>query len=193
MKRILDYVNPKGPLPDVAGTKSGDLLIMGSAACLWDDLSRYDHLHYGDRMAVNYALVHYMERLDHGVTLHADFMYGLAFKQFFLGAHKGWPVIQTHAHMPNHAVKHVWPLTRDGGTSGLFGVLIGLLLGYERIILAGSPVDDSPSFYYPYSHPDVSYGRQVIHDEWQRAIQGCFGGKVKSLSGNTKIWLGGPE
>ena len=193
MKQVLDYVNPKGPLPDVAGTKSGDLLIMGIAACLWDDLSRYDHLHTGDRMAVNEAMIHYPERLDHGVSLHADQMYGLAFKQFFHGAHKGWPVIQTHAHIPNHAVKYVWPLTRDGGTTGLFAVLVALLMGYDRIILAGSPVDDSPAFYHPAPYPkDLSYGRQIIRDEWQRAIDGCFGGRVKSLSGWTREQLGEP-
>jgi len=193
MDTILAYVNPKGPLPEIAGQKSGDLLIMGIAACLWDDLARYDHLHIGDRLAVNEAMIHYPDRLDHGVSLHADQMYGLAFKQYYHGARKGWPVIQTHAHIPNHAVTHVWPLTRDGGTTGLFATFVGLLMGYDRIILAGSPIDDSPTFYcsYPY-HPDLSYGRQAIHDEWQRAIQGCFGGKVKSLSGNTKLWLGEP-
>jgi hypothetical protein len=189
---LIDYVNLQGPLPDIAGTKTGDLLIMGAAACLWDDLKRYDHLHIGDRMALNDAMTHYPDRLDHGVSLHADMMHGFAFKQFYKGAHNPWPIMQTHAHIPNYAVQHVWPLRRDGGTSGLFAIYISLLMGYERIILAGIPYDGNQHFYEPPWMADSFYTRDDVQKEFMQAIP-FFKGKVKSLSGKTKDWLGEPE
>jgi len=187
VKELLRYVNPKGPLPDIAGTKSGDLLVMGTAACLWDDLSRYDDQHKGERLAVNDAIFYYPVfasfKLNHGVSLHCDFL--------SVYTH-GSPSLPTHSNISSNGghPTHVWPLQRDGGTGGLFAVLIGLLMGFDRIILAGSPIDGSGHFYYP--GKTALYGDSIVRDEWLRARDAVFKGKVKSLSGCTREWLGEP-
>jgi hypothetical protein len=190
-KILLQYVNPLGELPQVKG--HGDLLLIGSAAGVWEDLRRYEPIHgKQDRMAVNDMMSHYPGRLDHGVTLHKDKLPGFGFNQAYRASHEAWPPMQTHSKYKHDWVKHVWPIHRDGGTSGLFGVFIGLLMGYDRVILAGIPCDDSPRFFDPPWQKHEQFGRETTHQEWLKARDRVFDGRVKSLSGNTKIWLGEP-
>ena len=192
MEKLIAYVNPRGPLPAIAGTKSGPLLIIGSGAGVWEDLEKYQH--QGDRMAINDIMNYFPGQLQHGVTLHEAKLPMWTFNQAWEGSKGGWPPMQTHSHQPSHYVRHVWPLVRDGGTSGLFGVLIGLLMGYERIILAGTPCDDSPRFFDPPWKLHAQFGLETVHQEWQRARDEVplFKERVRSLSGNTRNWLGAP-
>ena len=159
---------------------------------MWDDLRRYDDQHQGDRMGVNDIIYFYPEALQHGVSLHTDYLPAITYSQFYRAAHIGWPPLTTHSHQPGSHVKHVWPLTRDGGTSGLFGILIGLLMGYEKIILAGMPCDDSPHFWEPPWKKTPFYLGELVQEEFIRARDAVFNGRVKSLSGRTREWLGEP-
>jgi len=65
-------------------------------------------------------------------------------------------------------------------------------MGYDEIILAGIPCDDSPRFFDPPGKRHEAFGRETVWDEWLRAKNAVFDGKVKSLSGNTRTWLGEP-
>jgi hypothetical protein len=67
--------------------------------------------------------------------------------------------------------------------------MIGLALGYDKIILAGVPLDDSGHFF---DIPDVrtSFNALNIKLEWQEADRFYLKGRVKSLSGNSAKWLG---
>jgi hypothetical protein len=193
MKQLLQYVNPKGPLPTARG--KGSLLVIGSGTGVWEDLRQCDQRHGDqDRLAVNDMMTYYPGRLQHGVSLHTDKLPGWTFGQYYRGAKAGWPPMQVHSHQPSDQVQHVWPLTREGGTSGLFGVLIGLLMGYERIILAGIPCDDSPRFFDPPWQLHTQFGLETVHQEWLRVRDGVplFKERVRSLSGNTAKWLGKP-
>jgi len=191
-KELINYVNPHGPLPEIDRTKQGALLIIGSASCVWEDLRRYDPLHNGDRMAINNMMAHYVGRLDHGVTIHYDWLPGWGFRQAYLASHVPWEPMATHSGVKRSWVKYAWPLKRDGGTSGLFGVLIALLMGYQKIVLAGMPCDDSPNFCDSPYGKHAQYGRETVHREWLSARDAVFKGRVKSLSGNTAKWLGEP-
>lgn len=192
MRQLLKYVNPKGPLPKIAGTKRGPLLIIGSASCVWEDLRCYRY--QGDRMAVNDAMNYIPGPLEHGVTLHGDKFIMWQFNQAWEGRKAGWPPMQLHSHVPGEYVQHVWPLTRDGGTSGLFGVFVGLLMGYEKIILAGIPCDNSARFFDPPTREHHHFGMESVQQEWQRVREEVplFKDKVRSLSGKTMKWLGMP-
>ena len=185
MGDIFTYVNPQGPLPAIVGI--GDLLVIGSGACVWDDLRRYDQQHGDlDRIAVNDLMAYYPGRLQYGATLHVN--------KLPRWIH-GQPTMQVHSHMPGAQVDHVWPLIREGATSGLFATFIGLLMGYSRIILAGVPCDDSPRFFDPPWKKHELFGLATAHDEWKRARDEVplFKERVRSLSGNTAKWLGEPE
>ena len=106
MEELLRYVDPQGPLPDVKG--EGALLVIGSACCVWRDLSQIDESHgLQDRLGVNDALIFYRGPLRYGATVHTDKIPGFTFFQYFEGARKGWPPVQIHSILPNAGVNHV--------------------------------------------------------------------------------------
>ena len=193
MEHLLRYVNPQGPLPEVKG--QGTLLVIGSAACVWEDLRHYDQQHGDqDRLAVNDMMAYYPGRLQYGATLHGEKLPGWTFGQYFLCAKGGWPPMQVHSHVHRDGIRYVWPLQREGGTSGIFAVMVGLLMGYERIVLAGVPCDASPRFFDPPWKLHAQFGMETVQQEWQRARDEVpmFRERVCSLSGQTKEWLGAP-
>jgi hypothetical protein len=193
MKILLRYVNPTGELPLLVNTKQGkNLLVIGSASGVWDDLKKVNPDDY-DLMGINHMMIHYPGRLDHGATLHSDHMPGFAFFQGYEASNKPCQMMMTHSNFKNEWVKTVWPIHRDGGTSGLFGVFIGLLMGYDKIVLAGCPCDDSRHFYDPPDFVYDAYARDTRLAEWTRANDEIFNGQVKSLSGRTKQLLGEPN
>ena len=89
-------------------------------------------------------------------------------------------------------MQFVWRLAQDGGTSGLFACFVGLLLGYTRIVLAGIPCDNTPHYFDP-----LPYGGKLDRESpaalWLWARDHVFHGRVTSLSGRTRDWLGAPR
>jgi hypothetical protein len=194
MQELINYVNPYAQLPPIAGTCKGNLLVIGSAACVWEDLRHYDAVHGAqDRMGINDIIIYYPGRLTHGATLHPEKWPMWRHSRLREEEKQGWPYMTAHSNALYSGV--LWPLTRDGGTSGLFGVFVGLLLGYDKIILAGIPCDDSPRFFDPPWQTHDLFGLKIAFDEWQRAHDevSIFKNRVRSLSGKTQELLGGPD
>lgn len=194
MQQLLAYVNPKGPLPVTTGRHN--LLVIGSAACVWEDLRRYDEKHaQQDRMAVNDMMAYYPGRLQYGVTLHGNKLPGWVFGQEYRATMGGWPLLEVHSNLHWPRIDQVWPLQRDGGTSGIFGAIIGLLMGYDKVILAGIPADGSPRFFDPpwQFHPQFSLEHVFV--EWTRLYESVplAREQIRSLSGRTKELWGEPE
>ena len=83
------------------------------------------------------------------------------------------------------------------GTSPLSACYVGLELGYDQILLAGVPLDDSGHYFDPEDihtnrfHQD--FYKQEAELKWWKAAMNDFEERVKSLSGNTRKLLGGPE
>jgi hypothetical protein len=85
-----------------------------------------------------------------------------------------------------------------GGTSGLLACVIGLELGYDEIVLCGIPIDNSGHFFDPPS-TKTNFAREIVNKSgnirgdgrrfWTNRLEE-FGGRVKSMSGNTKLILG---
>ena len=193
MKQLLRYVNPQDDLPDFKGC--GDLLVIGSAIGVWDDLKKYDHLHGNqDRMAVNDMMSYYPHPLTHGATLTLDKVPMWTFSQRLQSRRNKWAPMLVHTHRYTQYSDLVWHFMRDGGTSGLFAAIIGILMGYDNIILAGIPCDDSPRFFDPPWKKHDMFGQPHAHIEWERVIKDVpvFSERVRSLSGNTAAWLGRP-
>ena len=70
--------------------------------------------------------------------------------------------------------------------------MIGLALGYNKIILAGVPLDGSGHFFDPPDKETKQFSGQNIDLEWKWANDKYIKGRVKSLSGRTKEWFGEP-
>lgn len=176
----------RGEIPSRCGRFSGPLLVMGGGRTVWDDYAKVRPWK-GEIMAVNDIGAHLHDRIRHWVTLHPEYMTG--WKKFRLGHHYGDAVPpMIHSHKPGDAIDMVWPLDAVGGTSGLFACYIGLLLGYDEIVLAGIPMDGTGHWFDP---PWVSteFADRATENEWKCAIRQIFKGRVSSLSGHTRDWL----
>jgi hypothetical protein len=184
----------KGDPPPVAGCSSGTALVLGSAACLWDDLWAAREL--GD---------HYISVNDAGMYVHL----AGAFTQFKL---RHWaslepglfPAFKARAQINNsqsilyHTNKadenadFAWNLAHlsfVGGTSALFASMVALGLGYEKVILCGCPLDNGAYFYGPPKNKSAVYDGCLRF--WEKNLN-VLKGRVKSMSGRTRDLLGGP-
>lgn len=191
-KTLLQFVQPLSDLPNIADQKKGKkLLVIGSASCVWEDLQRV-RLQEFELMAINDMMMHYPGRLDHGATCHPDKLPGWGFFQAYEASKRAWQPMETHSHLKHEWVKYHWPIHREGGTSGLFGVTLGLLMDYDLIVLAGIPCDSSPRYFDPPWQEHLQFGRETVFRAWEEANAAIFHGKVKSLSGKTRELLGEP-
>ena len=169
-----------GNLADHGGVVKKSLLIMGTGATLWRDLSCYDHLHRGSRLGINMAIVAYPNHLDYAASLHPDIL-----EHFLAYRH-------VHVQVSNDPTLPVdISRVRGDGLSGLSAVLWGLQEGFESIILAGVPLDNRGHFYSPYQREDLDYWA-TYGPVWKECAGTVFQGRVRSLSGNTRGLLGCP-
>ena len=75
------------------------------------------------------------------------------------------------------------------GSSALFAVLIGLAMGYRRIVLAGCPLDSKGHWYFP----DQTEGPRWTaegYQSWFEFATTMDARKVRSMSGYTRQILG---
>jgi len=172
-------------LPDMAGKFKGALLIMGGARCVWDDARGWE----GDRMAVNDIGAHYKGTLRHWCSLHPEYFPGwLKYRE----GHNYQGHVFTHSVKKVDGVQVAWHmLPTRGGSSGLFATIIACLLGYERIVLAGIPMDGQGHYFDDPAEDYSQFGRPDMI-EWAWAKENVFQGRVKSMSGKTRALLGAP-
>jgi hypothetical protein len=202
----IDGIRGIAEKPDLAGTYSGPLLILGGGRCLWDDLYAVnDEKWKWDRMTVNDITAHYVGMVHHAVSLHHDYLIYWTKLRMGHGYGKGLkPKLHSYRDTSpdmSGQIDALWAgLESLGGSSGLFAVLVAICLGYDRIILAGMPMDGTGHYFDPpegqydgswwvrFCDADVS-----LQQCWTQAREQFFHDKVRSLSGHTKRWLGGPE
>jgi hypothetical protein len=185
--------------PAAANQCSGLLIVLGAAAGVWDDVRRLKQdLSPGPcaHLAVNAIGMFWPGELAHWVTLHPDYMVpwrgvrrayrqidepGIVTHAFGHPSQKRWPGIDCY-----------WDMDFGGGCSGMFGCCVGLACGYSRIILCGMPMDDSPYFFGDHENRNKVFLQHSETCAWQTAIDRFFNGRVRSMSGRTRIWCGEP-
>lgn len=189
----------RGEIPSRAGRFSGPLLIMGGGRVaigngkyetVWDDFAKVRPWK-GEIMCVNDVGMHLHDRVRHWVTLHPEYMPGwMQFRRGHLYGSGDTPM--THSQKDKPGVDVVWPISNVGGTSGLFACFIALLLGYNEIVLAGIPMTGSGHYFDPpwYGSQFQDRANEIV---WKEARDRIFEGRVTSLSGLTKQWLGAPK
>lgn len=183
---------------------AGSLLLLGGAACVWDDIERLGRAKVGRNhvinwpghiMTVNMALL-FVEQPQHAYSNDGKWLKRLvAARRPEWG--KRWPgKIRLHSIQTADGVEH-WNFSGPG-SSGLNAARVAVKLGYEEIILCGIPLDDSPHIGEPHWQ-HCNFTREVAgtagNDEnrfWAQARKNEFEGRVKSMSGRTREWLGSP-
>lgn len=185
-------------LPKIAGSYSGNLIICGDAACIWRDLEMFKCKSGNgvskagwDFMCVNRAVETFPGKIEHGYSNAAYVL------RKFLRSRRDDYQDEFGRPAHNHCIKDDgwcigWPWVGHG-TSGLGAILTGIALGYERVVLAGMPLDNSPhNGEPPWRVTRFTKEAPDGCEHWKKAIDVAFEGKVKSLSGRTKDWLGCP-
>jgi len=190
--------------PLCAGTESGVAAVLGSGRCIWDDLQKLEKLISLDKIgiiAINNMIMHYHRRVHHAVSLHPEEPpLWVALRKT---NHGDTSHTHTHSHripknadntpVKNHGLDYIWDIELSkGGSSGLLATMIGLALGYNKIILAGVPLDGSGHFFDPAWEITRQFSGQNIDLEWKWANDRYIKGRVKSLSGRTRDWFGEP-
>lgn len=207
---LIDYLREFGadvnPLPKIAGNYTGkSLIVCGDAVGVWQDLEafgcRSDYL-MGcvrkcgwDIMTVNKLVEVMPANIEHCYSNEPTLL------SKFIAARRCEYTREfetpRHTHSCNSGAPHVWPFGGHG-TSGLGAVLVGIGLGYDQIVLCGLPLDDGPHNGEPpwrrtgFTQEAANSGQSGWNRFWQKAAALAFEGKVKSMSGRTRQWLGEP-
>jgi hypothetical protein len=206
--KVWEYrgVTADGDPPSCVGAYSGTLVIVGSGPCVWDDLESFPV--ECDRMAIGNVGMH-LSGLTHWASLHTAEMPHLAQIRSLDNIYKRETRPLLHCHKPTayigklpefmrHSISHYWYLSKSYQTSGIFGVQIALAMGYDNIILAGLPCDNSGSYWGDYTKTRQRHG--IIQPRWACLVdetsphflseaKRC----VRSLSGHTKEVFGAPN
>lgn len=165
---------------------SGRLLIVATGRCVWDDVEKAE---YDEVMCVNDMIMHFPGKVNHIYS--NDHHYLNYWAQARRPTYPGG--FLKHTCQVGESTQLIWPWPGHG-TSSLNAVYTGLALGYDKIILAGIPLDDSGHYFDPpwvksnFTN-EVSDKDSGLH-YWSNAKKQVFEGKVSSLSGRTKKLLG---
>ena len=176
-------------LPPIAGSMKGlPLLVCGGGRNLHEDAARMPLERWGHTLAVNLACLCVRREFQHLASLHDTLI------PHYMGLirHKTEAHIHTHSYRDAPGVDFAWDLEGQPPCSGLFGAAIGLAMGYQPVVLAGVPEDDNGHFYDPPGDRG-DYGTDQNSRAWLWFKDHVFAGRVKSLSGRTRDWLGAPE
>lgn len=167
-------------------------LILGGAASVWDDVAEALNMMTPDgTIAVNDAIAHYAGRLDIAATLHPEKMAGWRSER----ARRGFPAAREHVGHElgqpgiDRATSYLWPEMNASGSSGLFAVKVAMEAGFDRIILAGVPMQAAGAHFFN-SAPWGEVG--AFTEAWKTALP-RIAPHVRSMSGATKDWLGYPS
>lgn len=177
-------------LSEIDSRKGRSCLIIGGAACVWDDLQKVPHGIY-DKMVVNDIGCYLDWPIDHWVSMHAKYLvmwmrlrrgHCLAFGDKFL----------SHTHRSQESVTCAWHLNNPWPYSGMFAIQVAIALGYEKILLAGVPQDGTLRFF------DPPWTKQNHADTNKSLMQNCsllpeVMRCTRSMSGWTKDFFGGLE
>lgn len=173
------------------------LLILGDGANILEDIGAWYEIAEGiveyDTMAVNYAAMVCPHPIQHYAA-------GDAHMRDMQGVAKS---------LPSEVVKHAWNpgavgfdvrWVRNGrggwnGTSANLALKIGLALDYNRIVLAGCPMDNSGNWYKKIiPDDDIKAHKDHRHHlwKWTEISIRPIGRFIRSMSGNTADLLGRP-
>lgn len=196
------------PLPSIAGNYAGrGLVVCADARGVWDDLEAFGcrsdegrgsvAKEGWDFLTVNKLVETFPGRIEHAYSNQPSLL-----RKFIDARRQEYefgPPLNTHS--CNEGAKWRWPWGGHG-TSGLGAVLVGIGLGYDRVVLCGLPLDDGPhngeppwrktAFASSEACGPAGSGYSGMDHHWKRAMELAFDGRVKSMSGRTRDWFGAP-
>ncbi len=171
-------------------------LILGGGDTLWSDLGKaHGFGRFDATLAINDAVAHYQGPIDYGVTLHPEKMPKWAKDRHEKGFKKPkhWVCHKAGKCPENDWVTfdmrkdYQWTDFSGSGSSGLFAVKTALEEGFNRIVLCGVPMTQTPHFW-----DKKPWDQWASFWEAWKHNKPKFKNEVRSFSGNTKELLGEP-
>lgn len=202
---ISDYGIYDYQLPDLAHKYAGKrLVIVGDAMNVWQDLEAFGcavrHRRGSvakegyDFMTVNKIVETFPGDIEHAYSNEAILL------ERFIAARRAEYVKEFDGPKYTHSCNsgttaYLWPWG-GWGTSGLGACFAGICLGYEEVVLCGVPLDDGPHNGEPpwrkgnFTREVASTATGGMNHHWRNAKAT---GKLFSMSGRTREWLGPPR
>lgn len=192
------------PLPAIAGRFAGRrAVVCGDAACLWADLEAFGCADRSGRGSVrrdgwDFVVINRVAETFPGEIAHAYSNEPWLLDKFIAARRHEYSrefggIGATHS--CNKGAQWRWPWG-GYGSSGLGAALVAIGLGYAPVVLAGMPLDDGPhNGEPPWRKCTFQQGTdpKQVNSHWRRAMDLAFEGRVTSLSGRTRQWLGSPS
>ncbi|MCK9326766.1 MAG: hypothetical protein M0P69_14840 [Bacteroidales bacterium] len=171
---------------EIAGSYSGLLVIYGGGRDMWQERAAVEMLGIGyDTMAVNVAGM-FIPDLTHLYSLHyKNISYISNWRKVEYGSRAKHIC---HSTKEINGVDYVWRLPSQASTSGLMAIILGHLLGYDKFILCGVPMDGTGYFYKP--SVNSTFSDRCREMEIQNLKN--KGLDVRSMSGRTADIFGKP-
>ena len=177
-------LRPSFGLPRPSNPSNLPWLIVGSAACVYNDLAFAPPT--GPTIAVNQAATDLDLPVDIACTLCPELAQAMA------TTYHG----RIFCSRGSDYVTDVLPVRYEwqNGTSGLYAVQIALYFGAKSIILSGMPLDDTERFHDSNTLARGSEATLAMYREpWKKYAKELRGKGVRSMSGWTRGLLGGPD
>lgn len=175
------------------------LLITGDGKPLPVDLKRFLEFNIPhDVMCIGRSIGLYPWEVTHYADVDADAGKWVVENLFKVHPRAGTPITHTLGDVAWFDVG--WeiedcPISSDEilwhGSTALFSVLIGLAMGYRRIVLAGAPMDSKGHWYFPEEKKGPRWTMES-YQAWFEFAGSERASKVSSMSGYTGLLLGNP-
>jgi len=177
--------------------KEKTLLITGDGSCLPDDVKEFESWNIPhDVLCCNRSLLYFQRPVNHWAAIDCEESVWLSeyakgdnghFLRHVIGSCAiGYDVFWYAA----DGVETEYGRRQWVGNTGYFGMLIALNMGYEKVILAGMPLDRNRHWY----EPEGTEGPHWVSDtytiwmDWK--MERPEAGQVRSLSGYSAFILG---
>ena len=186
-----------GGFPSGGGER---LFVLGPAGGVWDEWHTVRHMP-GDVMAINDIGMYITEDVRWWYSSHDDRLKAWCGVRYALHERRQKPALIScsrregidHWYLPLDDIK---AFSRGSSIecSGVFAMVIGLLMGYEQVVLVGCPADGRGHQFHPSWREWKGYADPEAHEAWKQAIDRHpeILERVRSTSGITQSLLGSP-
>ena len=192
--RVIRNIPPEDwRIPDPDNFKNEIMIVLGNAPSMAEDLKAIYKIGLYDCpiMAINDAGKLYLNRIDHLASHHIEKMSEIRTFRRNTGLNVDFVA---HSIGEYQDVDKVWPLEVSHGSSGLFGVITALKLGYN-VVVAGISLTGNFGEYYgteENSHPNKHKQYEMFRFTWFK-IKPHLLDRVRAVSGYPCDLLGYPD
>lgn len=174
--------------PVIEEPKEKPLVVIGTGPTMWEDISKI--CVDCDYMAINKASVLYTSKIKYMASLHWENIKLMRRERKNAGGNSDYT---TFSKIKDEGVDKVFHFLLMSGSSGLYGIMIGQVLGYQKIILCGIPLTKDKGLELSNgAMPSLDVGVGIFQDNWIRYKSLGILDNVRSYSGFTKDLLGYP-